>query len=249
VTGYPAADTGLQTDQVGTVVKDPVYALLDYGSVSISPGNSGGPLWIDSNSTAIPQPGGPASDPVVVGVVSTSGWATQLTAADWNTIQAWEQQDASLWTSSSSTDIAVLDTTTHQNVPASAQPYSGPVAGLQHQYVYPGSDNVNISVSDDDWFLHGGPGNDAIASHGGYNVLDGGTGSNFLTGGSGTDTFFVDDRGPPADIWSTVNGFHAGDDATVFGIVPNADNSNVQWFRQSGCTRLHGSDLARPDPR
>jgi serralysin len=153
-----------------------------------------------------------------------------------------------LWASSSSTDIAVLDTITHQNVPASAQAYSGPVAGLQHQYVYPGSDNVNISVSDDDWFLHGGSGNDAIAAHGGYNVLDGGTGSNFLTGGSGTDTFFVDDRGPPADIWSTVNGFHAGDDATVFGITPNPDNSNVQWFDNQGAVGYTGLTLHVPTP-
>jgi hypothetical protein len=111
----------------------------------------------------------------VVGVVSTSGWATQLTAADWNTIQAWEQQDSSLWASSSSTDIAVFDTTTQQSVPAVGQPYTGPVAGLQNQYIYSGTDNVNISVASDNWFLHGGPGNDAIADYGGYNVLDGGT--------------------------------------------------------------------------
>src|ERR1043165_7441536 len=71
-------------------------------------------------------------------------------------------------------------------------PYSGPVAGLQHQYIYPGQDNVNVTVLDDNWFLHGGPGNDALAAHGGYNVLDGGTGSNFLSGGTGKDTFFVD---------------------------------------------------------
>jgi hypothetical protein len=37
-------------------------------------------------------------------------------------------------------------------------------------------------------------------------VLNGSTGSSFLYGGTGKDTFFVDDRNPPADssIWSTV---------------------------------------------
>ena len=68
--------------------------------------------------------------------------------------------------------------------------------------------------------MHSGGGEDAIAVASGTNVLDGGTGSNFLTGGSGTDTFFVDDRGPTADIWSTVNGFHAGDAATIWGVAP-----------------------------
>jgi Ca2+-binding RTX toxin-like protein len=145
-------------------------------------------------------------------------------------------------------DVAVSDTTTGLNVLAVGRDYLGPVAGLQHQYVYSASDNVNISVSDDNWFLHGGPGEDAIAAHGGYNVLDGGTGSNFLTGGSGTDTFFVDDRGPPADIWSTVNGFHTGDDATVFGVVPNSDDSNIQWFDNQGAVGYTGLTLHVPTP-
>ena len=42
--------------------------------------------------------------------------------------------------------------------------------------------------------------------------------SNFLVGGvlinHTIDTFFVDDRGPTSDIWSTVDNFHSGDAAT-----------------------------------
>jgi len=95
----------------------------------------------------------------------------------------------------------------------------------------------------DRWFLKGGPGDDAIQAHGGYNVIDGSTGSNFLTGGSGTDTFFVDDRGPPADIWSTVNGFHQGDDATVFGMIPAPDGSNFQWMDNQGAVGFTGLTL------
>ncbi len=49
-------------------------------------------------------------------------------------------------------------------------------------------------------------------------MLDGSTGSNFLVGGTGNDTFFVDDRAA-ADIWSTVVNFHAGDAATIFGVT------------------------------
>jgi Ca2+-binding RTX toxin-like protein len=147
-----------------------------------------------------------------------------------------------------SPDLALVDTTTGAPIAAAASAYSGPVAGLERQYVYTGGDSVNIAVTSDNWFLKGGAGNDALQAFGGYNVLDGGAGSNFLTGGSGTDTFFVDDRAPPSDIWSTVNNFHAGDDATVFGIVPAADGANVQWFDNQGAAGYTGLTLHVPTP-
>jgi serralysin len=140
--------------------------------------------------------------------------------------------------------VAVLDTTTSQNISVAGSAYSGPVSGLQYQYVYTDGDSVNITVTSDNWFLHGGPGGDAIHASGGYNVLDGGAGSNFLTGGGGTDTFYVDDRNPSGDLWSTVNGFHSGDDATVFGIVPNG--SNIQWFDNQGAAGYTGLTLHVP---
>ena len=136
--------------------------------------------------------------------------------------------------------ISMVDTTDGQPIPVSPAAYSGPVGGLQYQYIYTGSDSVNITVTGDNWFLHGGPGEDALQTYGGYNVLDGGTGSNFLTGGSGTDTFFVDDRGPPSDVWSTVNNFHLGDDATVFGIV---QSPAIQWFDNQGASGFTGLTL------
>jgi len=144
---------------------------------------------------------------------------------------------------SGSPDIAVFDTTRNVSFLPITDQYTGPVAGLQQEYIYPGDDSMNIIVTSDDWFLKGGPLDDAIQAHGGYNVLDGSTGSNFLTGGSGTNTFFVDNRGPPADIWSTVNGFHQGDDATVFGMVPAPDNSNFQWVDDQGAVGFTGLTL------
>ena len=82
VTGYPANAGGYQVDQTGTVSADPEYSVLDYGTVSVSPGNSGGPVWMDD---------GGSDD--VAGVVSTTGWAAQLTTADWNQIEAWVSAD------------------------------------------------------------------------------------------------------------------------------------------------------------
>jgi Ca2+-binding RTX toxin-like protein len=137
--------------------------------------------------------------------------------------------------------LSILDTTTGQPVPATAQPYTGPVSGLQNEYININSDSLNISVNTPNWFIHSGSGNDAIAAKSGINALDGGTGSNFLTGGSGTDTFFVDDRGPTADIWSTVNGFHVGDAATIWGVTPQ--DFGLAWVDGQGATGYTGLTL------
>ena len=119
--------------------------------------------------------------------------------------------------------------------------YTGPVSGLQHEYIGITSDHLNIGVSNDDWFIHSGSGDDAITAHGGTNVLDGGTGSNFLTGGTGRDTFFVDDRSASTDIWSTVNNFHAGDAATIWGVT--AQDFGLAWTDGQGATGFTGLTL------
>jgi hypothetical protein len=137
--------------------------------------------------------------------------------------------------------LAVLDTTTGLPLPAVSTPYAGPVAGLQSEYINITSDSMNMSMSTPNWFIHSGSGDDAIAVSSGTNVLDGGTGSNFLTGGSGTDTFFVDDRAAPADIWSTVNNFHVGDAATIWGVT--AQNFGLSWADDQGAAGFTGLTL------
>ena len=137
--------------------------------------------------------------------------------------------------------FAVFDVTKGQSIPAIGEAYKGPVAGLQNEYINVTSDNLNVSAFTPNWFIHTGSGTDAIAVSSGTNVLDGGTGSNFLTGGSGTDTFFVDDRGPTADIWSTVNGFHAGDAATIWGVTPQ--DFNLTWVAGQGAAGYTGLTL------
>ena len=189
--------------------------------------------------------------PLVVGIVSgaggtggagSPGFFTQITTSVFNQIQAWVAQDDRPAT----LGLAVLDTTTAHTVPATAQSYTGPVAGLQEQYVNITCDSLNISVSTPNWFIHSGSGTDAIAVSSGTNVLDGGTGSNFLTGGSGTDTFFVDDRCPSADIWSTVNGFHAGDAATIWGVTPQ--DFSLAWMDGQGAAGFTGLTLHATAP-
>ena len=130
-----------------------------------------------------------------------------------------------------SANFTILNTTTGTPTTSAGVPYTGPVAGLMHEFIYTGSDNYNVTANSPNNFIHTGSGFDAIdvRNVGGTNVLDGGTNSNFLVGGIGAgsnDTFFVDDRSPPSDIWSTVGNFHAGDSATVFGITQNGFSTN-----------------------
>jgi Ca2+-binding RTX toxin-like protein len=142
-----------------------------------------------------------------------------------------------------SSNFSVLDTTTSTPVEINETPYSGPVAGLQWEFIDPTTDNLNVTANVPNVFIHTGSGEDAInvSQANGNNVLDGSTGSNFLVGGTGDDTFFVDDRGPSADIWSTVSNFHAGDSATIFGITQSGFNTS--WVNGQGATGFTGLTL------
>ena len=120
------------------------------------------------------------------------------------------------------TNFSVGDETTGQTFGAMGERYSGPVAGIRDQIILSGPDNYNVDPAHGFCFIHTGAGDDGldVSAVGGDNILDGGTGSNFMVGGSGHDTFFVDDRGPTADIWTSIKGFHSGDDATIWGLTP-----------------------------
>lgn len=149
------------------------------------------------------------------------------------------------------TKFVVNDTTNRNAYAVQGTPYSGP-AGLSSQYVVQTDNpalsaaNLNITALAPGVFIHTGSGVDAIdvSGVGGRNVLDGGTNSNFLTGGaagSGADTFFVDARGAASDIWSTVANFHAGDAVTLFGITPAS--KAIAWADNQGTAGATGLTL------
>jgi hypothetical protein len=138
-----------------------------------------------------------------------------------------------------STNFVVLDgMNTPSTVAGSA--YTGPVAGLNWQYLNLTPDNLSVISNVPNAFIHTGSGEDAIdVSHAnGTNVLDGWTGSNFLVGGAGTDTFFLDDRSPPGALWSTLVNFHSGDAATVWGLT--AADFQVQTLDNQGAAGFTG---------
>jgi hypothetical protein len=143
------------------------------------------------------------------------------------------------------------DTTTGVSSMQSGAAYVGPVAGLTSAFISTSADNLNITAVTPNSFIHTGSGEDAIdvSKAGGNNVLDGGTGSNFLVGGSGTDTFFVDDRGASTNVWSTIGNLHAGDQATVWGVTANDFQiSMVNGKGASGYTGLTINATEAGDP-
>lgn len=134
---------------------------------------------------------------------------------------AWNVTDPTA-TAAKPVNFKVADQTT--GVSSSNEPgavYTGPVAYLQQQFTYTGPDVVTVKATVNNVFIKGA-GNEALAVHGGQNVLNGGLGSSFLVGGTGsdggTDTFFTDAR-TSAFVWSTVVNFHPGDMVTLFGYV------------------------------
>lgn len=147
--------------------------------------------------------------------------------------------------------FVVADSRTGNTYAVTGTPYVGP-AGASSQYVVQTDNpalsaaNLNITATAPGVFIHTGSGVDAIdvSGVGGKNILDGGTNSNFLTGGaagSGTDTFFVDARNAAADIWNTIVNFHAGDAVTLFGITPT--NKAVAWVDNQGAVGATGLTL------
>lgn len=130
------------------------------------------------------------------------------------------------------------------------QAYNGPVATVQNQFVTVMTDNVNITATKPNNFIHTGSGNDAIdlslfgGAGSGTNVADGGAGSNFMVlsqFGNSVDTVFIDNRAATADTWSTVRNFQKGDAATIYGVMPSA--TTLDWEDGQGAAGFTGLTL------
>jgi Ca2+-binding RTX toxin-like protein len=198
MTGYPAIANGDQTDQVGLVLKNPLFNLLDYVSVTPSPGNSGGPLWVDEGTPGNPQP-------YVVGVVSTDVHATELTPGDLQTIQGWEADDALQFAQLGTGSVLRAQAGQTDVEGGSADDTISGWAGGDYLRGNSGDDSIvggagfddiNGNKGNDtidggagagsDWLV-GGQNNDSITAHAGQNLLYGNLGNDTLQGGNGGD--------------------------------------------------------------
>jgi hypothetical protein len=80
-TGYPGVyddDTGPRmTNSHGLATKSDRYQIFNYNTIETNPGNSGGPLWYEYDTSAC-----------IAGVSSTSGWAADI-GSHYNSILDW----------------------------------------------------------------------------------------------------------------------------------------------------------------
>ncbi len=118
--------------------------------------------------------------------------------------------------------------------------YNGPVSYLQSQLIYDSADPAVIVAHTDSTFIKSFSGFCAIQVAGGRNVVDAGPGSNFIVGGTGDDTFFLNGS-QGAVTWDTITGFHPGDTVTLFGF--HAGTSRFAWMEAEGATGYTGRTI------
>lgn len=217
VAGYPGSVTAAQVDQAQTVNTGSYNVLV---GKSLGAGSSGGPVFVTDV----------LGGATVVGIVSASdaagnGYFPKITQAIRTQLLTWTAQDDGTLLTAGYVDAV----TGASGRAALSSAVAGGPSYLDWQYIWSGIDNVSLATSVPNVFLKGGPGNDALAVVAGNNVLDGGSGSNFLVGGTGTDTFYTDAR-PKAVVWNTIENFHTGDSATLWGFA--AGVSNYVWESQ-----------------
>jgi Ca2+-binding RTX toxin-like protein len=205
---------------------DFVGGALPSGSVSFAPGEMEKVLTVQVAGDTLRE----GNEGFVVSLVAQSG-AELGTGTAVGTIRADEPLD----------DIIAVDVGTGLALASVPSFYSGPVPGLERELLAIVAQNVVAIASGPNWFIHTGSGDDAIRVQGGRNVLDGGTGSNFLTGADGEDTFFLDARDQTVPIWSTLVGFGVGDSATVWGLTQAS--AALMWEEGAGADGFTGLTL------
>ena len=113
---------------------------------------------------------------------------------------------------------------------------------LRTQLIYDSADPAVMvaGAGADSAFIKSFSGFCAIQVAGGRNVVDAGPGSNFIVGGAGEDTFFLEGN-PAAVTWDTITGFHAGDAVTLFGFHPGT--SSYAWADADGVAGYTGRTI------
>jgi Ca2+-binding RTX toxin-like protein len=101
--------------------------------------------------------------------------------------------------------------------------------GLLYQWIDTSPDAVIVGSNFGDFIVLQGTGNKAVDAAGGADVIDGGTGSTFVSGGvaGDADTFFLDGRASGVS-WSTITDFELGrDKVTIWGWKEGVSKASV----------------------
>lgn len=136
--------------------------------------------------------------------------------------------------------------------------YNGPVEGVNSQLLLGAptgaavgpsalvgqTSTLEVTAETPDTFIMAGSGfsycsiNDAGSTAGGNNVLDACAGSDFLTGGSGNNQFYLDARNLSVNQWDTIADAHTGDGITIWGVTPQ--DFALTWLNGQGAAGATG---------
>ncbi len=129
------------------------------------------------------------------------------------------------FTTSSAVDtnpkIQFYDFTASAGGAADGAVYIGTLPGIKNEYIYNGSDSLQLTAPQgSNWYFGGGTELTALNAVSGNNVFLASTGSSFMTGGSGDDVFDVPDaNATDVTVWDTVVNFHPGDQVNLAGLA------------------------------
>ena len=256
ITIPPGAISGISLAENGSTPTETFTATLSDTDGALSVGTAGGSTVSGSGSNALTVTGSLAQLNAALGTLTDTDIDSEMltiNASDSLGHKATPAQVAvnfdPIPSPSTPVDFNINDMNNGITGTSAGQSYTGPVPSLADDIIIATSDNINVTADIPNVFIKTGSGIDALQTDGGTNVLDGSTGSNFLVGNPSDtrDTFFVDDRSPPANIWSTVEGFQSGDSAIVWGLTP-ADFSSILQTNGQGTAGFTGLTFGLAGP-
>lgn len=95
------------------------------------------------------------------------------------------------------------------------------IAGINAEYIYTGSQVMSfVSPAGENWEFGGGSAFTELAAFSGNNIFIASTGSSYMLGGTGNDTFEIPDANLTGTAtWDTITNFHHGDSISLAGLA------------------------------
>ncbi len=174
IAGLP--DGGPEVTAAGQVSQDGSARALT-GLVSLDPGSSGGPIWIN----------GPGGVPTIVGTVSTDLYASEVTAGSVTQIDGWEALDAAPDVTDSATPASGANLLTLTGNQAELTSFGRDTieADAGAGIVYAAGPSVSVLGGSGSLVVVGGAGTDTVRPGGGTATLFGGSGGGIFDAGYG----------------------------------------------------------------
>jgi hypothetical protein len=143
--------------------------------------------------------------------------------------------------------ISFYDNTIQAGGTADGSVYSGPLVGVQDKYIYTGADNVSLTAgTGENWEFGGGSGLTELTAVSGNNIFVASTGSSYMVGGTGQDSFDIPDANVTGiGTWDSIENFHVGDQISLAGMA--GPGWSYSWYAglsvggNSGLTLLASS--------